>query len=247
MKTALFFMSLALVIFTQAGCQTKEEPVTREKALSEGFTLMDQGRYDEAITYFDDMLAHDQHYHVKMALASAYAGRAGVKIEQIYSFAVVKEVAIPKIEIQGLTLDKKSTELMKSLAKYVEQWNKIPDVKNKARTDVQSALKVLDEETEPGARLYAATLRIVNLKSSIIEGVENFTLRTQNAKKICTQDLKPYVAWSGKIFDVLKLLATDLEFAFPEQKKNYEDLREKIETTKTQVLSMTWPASNQCF
>lgn len=246
MKTFAFLLSIALVFFTQTGCQ-KEEPTTREDVLSEGFTMMDQGRYDEAISYFEDVLAFDQHYHVKIALASAYAGRAGIKIEQIYSFAVVKDIPAPKIEIEGLALDKQTTTTLESLAKYREHWNKVPDVQGKSRSDIITALKTLEDEKEPGVRLYAAILRIVNLKSSIHQGLENFKIRTTTKKKICSQDLKPYMAWSEKVFEGLSLLALDLEGAFPQQKQSYQDIREKIEIVMKQITMLSWPAGNKCF
>ncbi|KYG65642.1 hypothetical protein AZI86_00765 [Bdellovibrio bacteriovorus] len=246
MKTFIFLLSLTLVIFTQIGCQ-KEEPVTRQQVLSEGFSLMDQGRWDEAISYFQDVLDHDPHYHVKLALASAYAGRAGIKIEQIYQFSVVKEVPVPKIEMKGLALDKQTSATLENLAKYLEHWNKIPDVQGKSRADILSALKTLENENEPGVRLYSAVLRIVNVKSTISQGVENFNLRLQSKKKICTQDLKPYVNWSGKVFESLILLTSDLELAFPEQKKNYEEIRVKIDDVVNQVSNLSWPVSNQCY
>lgn len=246
MKTFIFLLSLTLVIFTQIGCQ-KEEPVTREDVLTEGFTLMDQGRWDEAISYFKDVLTHDQHYHVKLALASAYAGRGGVKIEQIYQFAVIKEVPAPQIEVQGLTVDKQTSTTLEALAKYQKHWEKVPNVEGNNRADILSALKVLEDETQPGVRLYAAVLRVVNVKSTITQGIESFNLRMQNKQKICTQDLKPYVNWSGKVFENLLLLASDLELAFPEQKKNYEEIRGKIEAVISQVATISWPASNKCY
>lgn len=238
-------MCMTLVFFTQIGCQ-KEEPSTRAEVLSEGFTLMDQGRWDEAISYFTDVLTHDPHYHVKMALASAYAGRAGIRIEQIYSFSVVKEVPVPDIEIKGMTLDKQTATTLESLAKYRQHWSKIPDLQGKSRSDIDSAIQTLDDEVEPGARLYAAVLRVVMLKSTVSQGYENFQARIANGKKVCTRDLKPYMSWSGKVFENLMFLATDLEQAFPEQKKTYEEIRGQLEDVLSRI-SFVWPASNTCF
>lgn len=238
-------VSVQTVIFTQIGCQNREEPVTREAELERGFALMDQNRYGEAIVYFEEMLARDNHYHVKLALASAYAGRAGVKIEHIYSFAVVKEVPAPALEVKGLTLDKQSLLAVESLGKYATHWNRIPDVQTTHRNDLLAALKVLEGDEVPGVRLYAASLRVVVLKSSIQQGIENFKLRIQN--KVCTSDVKPYVAWTGKVFEGLLELVDDLEWAFPEQKESYQNLRLQITTTHTQLKNLSWPASETCY
>lgn len=245
MKFASLLLSIILVIFTQIGCQDRQDPVTREKELESGFSMMDRGEYTEAIHYFESMLLRDPHFHVKLAVASAYAGRAGVKLQQIYAFSVVKEVPTPEIELKGLTLDKQSLSAIESLAKFSAHWNKIPDIKIEERGDLMAALKVLEQEPQPGVRLYAAALRVVVLKSSIAQGIENFKLKTE--KQICSSDVKPYVSWTGKVFEGVLELVSDLEGAFPEQKENYEKIRAQINASSKQLKTLSWPASEKCY
>ncbi len=126
---------------------------------------MDKGHYDEAIRYFSEVLKTDQHYHVKLALASAYAGRAGVRLEQIYAFVAVKDCKVPELKLQGLPANQQTKELMNGLSQYSENWKRIPVVTSEGRSDLLSALKVLESDKEPGVRLYSATLRAVVLKS----------------------------------------------------------------------------------
>lgn len=244
MNMKLFVTLLALLFFLLS-CQSKEEVVTREKSLSRGFSLMDKGNYDEAIQYFTELAAKDPHYHVKMALASAYAGRAGVKIEQIYSFIVVKNTNAPEVTMAGLPVNKQTEELLNTLRRFVQQWERVPTVSADRRMDLQSALQVLKEVKEPGARLYAATLRVVVLKSLVGEGLRNWSVRSK--AQICTPDLRKYYDWSLRLIDHLVFLSEDLQAAFPEQKKSYEDLHERLGQIKKEAQLIPWPREDQCF
>ncbi|WP_295905356.1 tetratricopeptide repeat protein [uncultured Bdellovibrio sp.] len=213
--------------------------------MSTGFSMMDQGNYDEAIAYFTKLSAMDPHYHVKMALASAYAGRAGVKIEQIYSFVVVKNIAPQNLRLTGLSIDQQTSQLMNTLARYSEQWSRVPDVSASGRRDLQSALKVLEAVPEPGARLYSATLRVVLLKSSVLEGTKNWKI--QNKSQVCTDDLRPFFDWGLRIVDGLLFLLEDLRGAFPEREKDYQDISNRLSQIKKDAAALPWPRENLCF
>lgn len=236
-------------VFSLLSCQGKEEPVTREKSLSKGFSLLDQGSYDEAIEYFADLAAHDPHYHVKMAWASAYAGRAGVKLEQLYSFIVVKNVEPLEFPLLGLPKDKQTSELMKQLSKYVEHWNHIPVVETEKRKDLSSAVKILEGVEQSGARLYSATLRLVIIKSAVLTGLVSWNVSTkvETKAKICTEDLYPYFKWALRILDEVISLSADLQVAFPDRKKEYGDISDRLTQAKKDAETIPWPRGNQCF
>lgn len=244
MKFSLKILLFAFV-FSLLSCQGKEEPVTREKSLSKGFSLLDQGSYDEAIEYFADLAVHDPHYHVKMAWASAYAGRAGVKLEQLYSFIVVKNVEPLEFSLLGLPKDKQTSELMKQLSKYVEHWNHIPVVVTEKRNDLSSAVKILDGLEQSGARLYSAVLRLVIIKSAVLTGMETWNVSTK--AKICTEDLYPYFKWALRILDEMISLSADLQVAFPDRKKEYEGISDRLTQAKKDAETIPWPRGNQCF
>ncbi|KYG61775.1 hypothetical protein AZI85_06015 [Bdellovibrio bacteriovorus] len=217
--------------------------MTREKALSRGFSLLDDGRTDEAISYFAELSAKDPHYHVKLALASAYAARAGVKIEKIYSFVVVKE--IPQIEIAHAKTGEPTTGLLSVLRQVSAHWEKVPELSSAPREDISRALQVLEDVTEPGAALYSATLRVVYIKSLVSEGLQNYLITTQG--KVCTEDLRPFFTWSLNILDVVKLLVKDVQKSFPEKQKDCERFENEIEKIKAEALAKPWPRERVCF
>lgn len=253
LKTSIYTLVLTCSLLV-LGCQTKEEPLTREKSLSQGYALMDEGNYSAAILYFEELLKADQHHHVKLALASAYAGRAEVQLGEIYSFTVVKNFKAPPISLPGVDLEKQNgaqqtLSLITSLATHAEQWNRIPNVEDKARKDLQAALKVLNEDLTPGVRLYAAALRIVLLKSSVTQGFADLTTlhKERSKNKICGGDLKPYFDWALKIIDGFVALTVDLEKAFPENPEQYIEAREQLLAGKKAALALTWPKADQCL
>lgn len=240
LQITLFAFTLALL-----SCQPKEEPRTREKALSQGFSMMDQGRYDEAIQYFTELSQKDPHKHVKLALASAYAGRAGVKIEQIYSFVAVKSLPSVTTIANSRGVEEGTVALMDTLARYSEQWNRIPSIDTQKLADLQRALKVLENDTEPGVRLYAATLRVVVLKSSVTVGLKNWQ-KTVSAK-FCRDDLRAYFDWGVRILENVELLCEDLQAAFPQDEKRYKDIQNRVQRLQEDAGKILWPRENLCL
>lgn len=234
-----------LLLLSLLSCAQKEGPQTREQALSKGYTMLDHHQYDEAIDYFAQLAQKDPHYHVKLAWASAYAARAGVKIETIYAFVTAKntEVAVP-LQIQGFSLDQQARDLLKGIGSYAAVWNRIPSVNQAARSDLQSAVNILSNDETPGVRLYSAALRAVILKSSVEEGIQNWNL--VNRKKICVRDIKPYWDWALRVLESITQFSVDLEGAFP-SKKEISEARLNLERLRAQALAVQLPSEDQCF
>lgn len=207
--------------------------------------MMDQKNYDEAILYFSDLAQKDPHPHVKMAWASAYAARAGVRIEQIYSFVVSKSVKSPELFVASQDVSQKASGVVQFLEAYVQQWERIPSVNSRERQDLIKALEILKDEMTPGARLYGATLRVVLLKSSLEEGLKNW--KSQKNQKICTEQLRAYFSWGLRVLDGVLLLLQDLEVAFPARTSEYRHLQEQISQLKEQAKAVPWPEEDLCI
>ena len=239
-------LALTLLTFSFVACQPKAEPETREKALSRGFAMMDEGKNEEAIEYFSKLAQQDPHFHVKLAWASAYANRAGVRIEKIYSFAVLATKTQDfKAQFHGLTFDRQTEELIKNVNTYLARWNKIPNLNAEARADLQSALDVISNDPEPAVRVYSAILRLVLLKSVSAEGFENF--RQLNNEKVCGEQLNGFFNWGLKLLDQLAVLSEDLEKSFPKDAEQYRSTKEKVRKFHSLAKKLPKPAEDQCF
>lgn len=240
------FLTLILLTFSLFACQSKEEPETREKALSRGFAMMDEGKNEQAIEYFKNLAQKDPHFHVKLAWASAYANRAGVRIEKIYSFAVLATKTQDfKVQFQGLSFDRQTEELIKNINTYLARWNKIPVLDVQARADLQNALDVIRKDQEPAVRVYAAILRLVLLKSVTAEGFES--LRVLHGEKVCGDQLNVFFDWGMQLLEQLAILSEDLEKSFPKNPESFRDTKNKVRDLQKQAKKLSKPAEDQCF
>lgn len=241
----LIQLTFFVVTLSLLACQSKEEPLTRESRLSKGHQLIDQGRWDEAIEYLTKLEQQDPHLHVRLALASAYAGRAGVRIEKIYSFVVVRNLQPTAVSLAAVRVDQKTQELMQSLGRYAAQWEKIPEVKASGREDLTQGLQVLADQPEAGARLYAATLRVVLLKSVVNEGLLNW--QVVRSQKICSDIVQPYYEWALQLLEHLIVISQDLTSAFPEKKAEFSRYTEDLQKLKKEAETVPWPQEKICF
>lgn len=237
-------------VLTLLSCQTKEEPVTRESLLSRGFAMMDKGEHDQAIAHFAEMAKTDSHHHVRLAWASAYAARAGIKIEQIYSFVVIEEIQKKEISVTGFSAEAnaQTAELMRSLETYAQHWKQIPDLNSAGVADLASAVKVLEGVTVAGPSLYRATLRVVILKTQVNLGVKNWKVMAQNQSgKVCTQSARPYLDWGVRVLDILVGVSEDLQHAFPKTKDDYIKVEKHLKEVKALTAKAVWPKENLCL
>ncbi len=237
-------LTILILPFLLLSCQ-KQEPETREKMLSRGFDMMDQGHYDQAVDYFEKLAQKDTHYHVKLAWASAYAGRAGVKIENIYAYALAAKKPLPEIQFQGLRFDKQTQLMLTSIDGFLQQWQKIPEITLAGREDLSAALEILSEKEVPGVSLYSAALRIVLLKSYAQEGLKNWEIKSQGP--LCGRFLRHFFSWAQRILESLSDLTFDLENSFPKQAETYQQNRASLDALLTQAKRLSLPKEDQCF
>lgn len=187
-----WILPFILLLAVNLSCQ----PARQNDPFVSGFEKIDQGNYDEAIHYFSDMHSKDPNNpKIKMALASAYAGSAGLKIDRFWNFA--KEMRGPAITSESLKnhpfylLNKKNIEpfesiipietkadldqaflLMSGLDTYRTRAQIYPYVKKDRRPDVEKAVAILNAENNQGASLYRAILNGVLLRSDLDDGFD---------------------------------------------------------------------------
>ncbi|QLY26463.1 hypothetical protein [Bdellovibrio sp. KM01] len=241
------WIPLLLLIAVLASCSS-EKPETREQKMNRGFEYLDQQNYDQAIAYFQKLLKEDGHPQVRMALASAYAARAGIRIENIYNFVVVKHRPVMRIQIENLNFSEQTNEVIHNLEKFLAQWEQVPDVNSQGRTDLEKAVGILAETDNGGARLYSAILRVVVLKANVGEGIVSWNLQTQSTgQKLCVQDIRPWWSWCEKVINSLDSLGNDLEKAFPKKGEELKQYRAQLSQAKVQMKNVTIPVGEQCF
>jgi hypothetical protein len=192
---ASIFMAFAL----GSSCQGRNPE--KNDRMAQAHQKIDQGDYSAAINILEDLQSSDQRPQVKMSLASAYAARAGVKLESllkfidetripvsdemIYSrpvFLRVQKILVSYNKVLPQDLKNNLRGLGKSLAAFDIYRNKIqtlPYVSEEKRPDLLKAEDILSSVTTKGAKLYRATLSLVILRSDLDDGLEVWS-KTEN-------------------------------------------------------------------
>jgi hypothetical protein len=180
-------VSLMLV----TGCQKDRAEATRDP-LDENYKLIDRGDYSQAIEKLQILSRKDRRPQVRLALASAFAARGGIRVEQYWGFVVGFKAPLVTPESRGLNASVESLQRIAKQAKgdldprdmkalgglvnalavwdrYKERVDSIPVVRGAAKEDLKIAVETLNEVQTPGGRLYRGILNLVLFKSAITE------------------------------------------------------------------------------
>lgn len=186
LKTALGALVLLLLF---SGCQ-KNRTEVRKDPLDESYKLIDKGNYGQAIQKLQELSMRDPRPQVRVALASAYAARGGVRVEQYWGFVVgFKAPLVPaeSLKMSGTSeslqkiakqakgdIDPRDMKALGGLINTLAVWDRykdrvdaIPVVKDQALLDLQTAVNTLASVQTPGSRLYRSILNLILFKSYV--------------------------------------------------------------------------------
>ena len=181
--------------------------------LSASYQKIDQGDYDGAIAQLEELRTKDSRPAVKSALASAYAARAGLKVEKLWNF--VKALNAPQITeemvqkstnfiqaqetitknaiLLGASSENDLHQMAKSMAAFEEYRSKtesLPYIAADKRIDLARGAEVLRGAETKGAHLYRAVLNLVFLRSELQDGFQYWDEVTERLKKLNPLDQK---------------------------------------------------------
>lgn len=214
----LFFLVFVFILngCGQGGASKKS---AESNALEQGFELLDEGRFDEAIHYFERVYESRPSDDALKAWASAYVARAGVKVSSLYeaftTFPSEKKVTKDNILVQ--------------IQAYKNSLDSLPYVKGSQRSDLQTATSILQLRNTSSVRLFRAILNLVLLRSTFSDGDKvllnaNFKIDLNtDLKAVCKLEWKKLRSWL-QVWPVYGLeLKQDLDFAFPAKKKQWSE------------------------
>jgi len=186
-KMALWVLIATLVF---GGCQKdKAEPLC--DPLDAKYKLIDRGEYNQAISELQELSVKDARPAVKVALASAYAARGGIRVEDYWGFVIGFDAplvppgtipgnatieSIQKIAKQAKgDMDPRDVRALGNLVNAMAVWERykdrvdaIPVVSGQALVDLTEAVKVLTAVETPGGHLYRAILNLILFKSYMV-------------------------------------------------------------------------------
>lgn len=225
---------LTLVLGLSLGCHQQRAEQARDSDIERAGALIDNEQYTEAIEILEPH-AVGAPVRVKMYLASAYAGRAGLKsldywetsrrYQQILADqAKIEPDAPPALSPKSLPAAAPGwmrkaipnfNKMLREFNRVREQLSALPLITVEQRPDLERARFILSETNTEGARLFRAMLTIILMRSHFEEANELVVVMNSNKAGICAEVV-------GQILHNVRLsyiytleILADLRLAFP--------------------------------
>lgn len=215
------YLFLLVLVFVLNGCGqgSGSKKSAEANALEQGFEMLDEGRFEDAIQYFERVYQSKPSDDALKAWASAYVARAGLKVSSLYeaftTFPSEKKVTQDNILVQ--------------IQAYKNSLDNLPYVKGTDRADLQTATSILQMHSTSSVRLFRAILNLVLLRSTFSDGdkvlLNAHTKVDLNSdlKLVCKLEWRKLRSWL-QIWPAYGLeLKQDLDFAFPAKKKQWSE------------------------
>ncbi|MBL7546124.1 MAG: hypothetical protein JNL11_20055 [Bdellovibrionaceae bacterium] len=251
MKRIGFLVFIVSTIIFSSCHKARNTPA--ESAVAKATVYIDQGDYDFAIQILEDSLLFEENSETRLVLASAYAGRAGIKVENYWDYLIgfdafakdKTEAMYPDIIPMNLvpeSIDQEAKETLKilndqykDLQKLNAKAEKIPVVEPEALQDLMRARSILSKTTSSGSRLYRSLLTAVVVKSEFAEFdkvVKEWIAAEQN---FCFSLVAELPTWLADTLDLVSEGLDDLGKAYPDQNADYQSMRTKITETGKKI------------
>ncbi len=192
MSPLRFLRMLLILVLVSTGliaCGKDKDKNAESDVIVKAYRLIDEQRTDEAIQLLEDELRRTpENYHLKVVLSSAYAHRAGIKMQTL--FPAMRELR----KIKGFGKKSSSTprrpgdprppqntiavlaiaKLMNQYAGVIEAFTSIPTVNASQRQSLEHAINLLgrlDSDILPEDAIYRAVLRVVLFKNTVTQNL----------------------------------------------------------------------------
>jgi hypothetical protein len=158
--------------------------------------LIDKQKYDEAIELLTPRQQQNpDNIEYALILATAYAGKAGVHVEEIWGFTLGYETpyfkinnfdneeSLKKYQILTQQVSKQNDQkwlmdFLKVVVAYeafLQRWQKIPEINDPlALQNLQQAVLILDGAQDKKTSLYNFILRIILFKNKLQDGLNHW-------------------------------------------------------------------------
>lgn len=243
MKRIFLFFCLITAL---TACHKVSDKSPAEDHVAKATTYIDQGDFSSAIELLEDTIKHEDTYEVRLVLASAYAGQAGIKVENYWDYLVgfdafakdkdpevfpdlVTDDRIPeKLDEKTKSHLKNLNEHFKDLQRLEKKSSKVPIIQASDRPNIQRARALLEATPTPSSKLYRSLLTVVLIKSEIQDG-KQLTAAWSDAKfDPCFPALSGISLWLANALDLVSDGLNDLGKAYPKDNDNYQAMRNEV-------------------
>lgn len=199
---------------------------------------MHEDRNSEAIELLEKEKIQRPAERTQILLASAYANRAGIKVDKFWGFLVgfdnllksskffagtdlgadTKEV-LEDLPVEIRTAMKGINVNLRDLQKIRTRLEQIPIVNEDQQKDVLLAIDSLETTKTSGARLYRAILELIMLRTAAENGYQLFVEISKKPKLDCNENITQALNWIEYTNNIFQNLLADVLVAFPTQEK----------------------------
>lgn len=247
MRIPFYLPFVALLIgLTVAGCGRPGSPENTDTRLNQAARAIDEGRFDDAITAATEVAAAEpRNERASLMLASAYAGRAGIRVENFWGFLVgfdgFVDAGGTKLSVDVLGLRKyplpastkgqllsQFREILAVLMALQKRIFQIPYLELQNREDLRHGIEALKDSESPGARLYRAILLMVLIRSGIEDTQKEMKGLEGDPDPLCNSQAGKSVEWFTYTIAHLLDMVLDLTRAFPNGLKEVVAVKDEI-------------------
>lgn len=230
-----------------SACHKVSDKTPAEDHIAKATTYIDQGDYSSAIELLEDTMKHEDTYEVRLVLASAYAGRAGVKVENYWDYLIgfdafakdkgpevfpdlVPADMIPeKLDDKAKAHLKTLNENFKDLQRLEKKADKVPIIATTDRPDLKRARDLLERTSSASSKLYRSLITVVLVKSEIQDGKALVTAWSDAKFDPCFPVAIGLSSWLSKVLDLVSEGLNDLGKAYPDDNDNYQAMRSDVD------------------
>ncbi|MFN7904346.1 MAG: hypothetical protein ACK5P5_04125 [Pseudobdellovibrionaceae bacterium] len=229
-----------------SGCNKAEDKNSQENQISQANQYIDQGQYSSAIQILEESLQNNDSERARMTLASAYAGRSGIRVETYFDFLVgfdafvknkkpqdfpdlISQNQIPEgLDERGMDFIRHVNKQHKELKQLQKRADKIPSIGPSQRSDLARARVVITNVTTPGSKLYRALLAAIILKSEVVRGELLIQSWSKTNFNFCKPEAPAVATWLWQTLSLISDGLNDAGQAYPENNVHYQTLRKDL-------------------
>lgn len=256
-----FCLIIFCFLWVTLSCAKKESVKSEKNVVVESYRLIDEKRTDEAIQLLENALKDDeQNVDLKMALASAYAHKAGFRIQKLVPAVkqieklnkILKEEEKKKKEernsVTGKKIDENASEIAFVLLKYtifLETFASIPSPSQEESKILLHAISIINDlgnDIQPKHAIYRVVLSILLIKYYMTNGlVDDPEFALIKNKESCEIEVKNLSLYIRKLGELIVDVHYDLAIAHPNQST---DLRKNAESIARSLSVVAQQATN---
>jgi hypothetical protein len=254
---------LFVAVLGAGGCQPKHSNRS-DSPLVTSYKLIDDKREDEAIFVLNQELAKnpgDTAYAIslKVAMASAYAHKAGFKVQKFAALLNVSKKGVefsikPAVHTSGTTTKEEAVDdmihaigtLISSFNVIMDYYTAIPTIKLEDERYLDYAIRILDDlgdKLSPGQSLYRAVLKVVYLKNYLATHVLGDETQINLDPRSCSIDFKKLDTSLSKTAKVSIAILDDISKAQPSKAESFAKLRKQLAASSTDLTVVVTSAS----